>query len=221
MNYRVSSSRVIGAGLCRCWKRGRALAVLALLLAGPAVADNLLVNGEFDGGDYDTPPGWTETLGSDCGSPDHGASQADGYCSLWAAGCLDGPDPGYSSVVVSQTATAPVSGYYRVSVAASLSYTWPPDDCMYASEMVVRVAGFEFTCWPEPGLDFCGFEGAGPPIWLEAGVEFEVSMSCRSHDLLYWSDDCSGEMAVDFIRIEWDEGIAVRPTSWSTVKALY
>ena len=216
--------------------KASAIIITMLLLATVAMAENLLVNGEFDGGFAEDPPGWTVGWGpTDPGFGDF-QQTADGKAFGYAmsSSLVGNSDWLETCYTLSQQITAPSSGFYLLRVQGEFrtdagifdGYGHVKLRILGAeAETTEEVWGREYWESPSSIID------VAEHVMLEADKAYEFEVYVKSHgttcsicgecETAYSGSESRGAVWVDYIRIEWDDAIAVEPSSWSTVKSLY
>ena len=193
------------------------LFVAALLFSTVSLAENVLVNGEFDGGYSEDPPGWSIELNTgECEASSAGFYQDEyGRARGFAYQCmLDDMDWANTSAALHQTFVPSESGYYSFTGSASGS------GGVWIS--IVRGDGGHVLLWDCStyfGDDCSAY--LNDSVWLDSGDEcvFRIGVSSLGADP--GPPGGSGSMAVSYVRLEWDDALPSRPNSWSAVRGQY
>jgi hypothetical protein len=124
-----------------------ALALFALLLTSSAKADNLVVNGGFETGDF---TGWTVSGGAfDCGINGSGISNVSPYSGVYSA-CFGNPD-GYT-YISQYLATVPGQSYVLTVMIAQQPAGYTPDNSLvvdWNGSVLGGMSDIPVTSWIE------------------------------------------------------------------------
>ncbi len=216
--------------------KASAIIITVLMLVTAATAENLLVNGEFDGGFAEDPPGWTvgwfpqDPIYGDFQQTEDG--EAFGHATSAAlVGISDWLETCYT---LSQQFTAPSSGYYLLRVQGEFrTDAGVFDGYSHAKLRILGAEGgtteevWERVYWDSPS----SIIDVAEHVWLEADKSYAFEVYVKSHgatcsycgecETAYSGSESRGVIWVDFIRLEWDDAIPVDPCSWSTLKSRY